>query len=97
MSQKQSTADSEPRRRLSILLTVVFSLSMIMGTGPGVLLVNRADTVAGVPLVYAWGILWYLVQVAVALVAYFVVWDSSSSAGKYDGGSSLKSGRTDRS
>jgi len=47
---------------------------MVMGTGPGILLVNRPNSILGIPLVYAWGILWYLVQVIVGLVAYFTLW-----------------------
>jgi hypothetical protein len=59
-------------------LAIVFVLSMVMATGPGVLLVNRPETVLGIPLVYAWGIFWYLVQVAVALFAYFKLWREST-------------------
>lgn len=64
--------------RLSATLAFVFALSMVLGTGPGVLLVNRPETIAGIPLVYAWGILWYVVQVAVVLIAYFTIWDASA-------------------
>ena len=54
-------------------------LSMLMGTGPGVLLVNRPTTIGGLPLVYVWGIGWYLVLVAVALIAYFVLWKNDAA------------------
>ena len=64
--------------KLSATLAIVFALSMVLGTGPGVLLVNRPESIAGVPLVYAWGILWYVVQVAVVLIAYFTVWNASA-------------------
>lgn len=70
-----------PDRQSSILsrfLFVLFLVSMIMGTGPGTLLVNRAVTVQGIPLLYLWGILWYVVLVAIALVAYFRIWKTDT-------------------
>jgi hypothetical protein len=66
------------RKPLAWILAAVFVLSMIMGTGPGVALVNRPHAIFGVPLVYAWGIFWYLIQVVVALIAYFALWESES-------------------
>ena len=64
--------------RLSISLSFIFSLSLVLGTGPGVLLVNRPETLLGVPIVYAWGLFWYVVQVFVILVASFTIWTRSS-------------------
>ncbi|TWU03654.1 hypothetical protein [Neorhodopirellula pilleata] len=74
------TSKSTPptNRWLKHSLTLAFVLSLVMGTGPGVLLVNRPDTIQGIPLVYAWGILWYFVQVGVVLIAYFCLWSRSS-------------------
>ena len=68
------------RSKLSIALAAVFCLSVIMGTGPGVLLVNRPESIGGIPLVYAWGIFWYCVQVAVVIVASLTVWRSTGVA-----------------
>ena len=55
--------------------------ALIMGPGPGLNLVNPdpADpeatrVVLGLPIVYAWGLLWFGVQVALLLTAYFTVW-----------------------
>ena len=64
------------RTRLRSLLIVLFAAAMIMGTGPGVLLVNRPESVFGIPLVYAWGLLWYLVLVLIAVVASAFLWKS---------------------
>ena len=69
-----------PSHALRRVLLVLFLLAMIAATGPGVLLVNRAEMVAGIPLVYAWGIAWYFVLVAIALVAYFKLWTTDDSA-----------------
>jgi len=63
---------------LKCVLFALFLLAMIMGTGPGTLLVNRAVTLKGIPLLYLWGIGWYLVLVAIALVAYFRIWKTDA-------------------
>jgi len=80
------SAGNSQRRYLSWTLAGLFVLTMVMGAGPGVLLVNRPETFFGLPLVYAWGIFWYLVQVAIAIVAYVTIWkdtpeSESASAG----------------
>lgn len=63
---------------LSRFLIISFFLTMLLGTGPGTLLVNRAVTIKGIPLLYLWGIVWYLVLVAIALIAYFRLWKSEA-------------------
>ncbi len=74
------------RRHLAVLLTCLFLLTMVMGSGPGLHLVNpdpgdatTAFTVWGLPKLYAWGLLWYGAQLAVILVAYFKLWRSSEN------------------
>jgi hypothetical protein len=61
---------------------------MVMGSGPGLRLVNpdpgdaaTAFTLWGLPKLYAWGLLWYGAQLAVILVAYFKLWRSESAPG----------------
>lgn len=68
-------------RRLAILLFAVFSVALIMGPGPGHLLINPdpADPEArrfvfGLPIVYAWALLWFGVQAACVTLAYFLLW-----------------------
>jgi len=63
----------------STVLTLGFAIAMLMGVGPGVLLVNRPETFLGLPLLYAWGIFWYLVIGAIALLAYLFVWNDQDS------------------
>jgi hypothetical protein len=67
---------------------------MLLGAGPGILLVNRPDTFLGIPLVYAWAICWYLVQVAVAFIAYFALW--SSEPGDEGDGTAARRAEGDR-
>jgi len=69
------------RKKLARLLTVLFLFSMFMGSGPGLRLINpdSADpnavfTIMGLPTIYVWGLLWYVVQLMVILIAYFKIW-----------------------
>ena len=71
----------EPPQGLSLILCIIFGVAVIMATGPGILLVNRPEQVLGIPLVYAWGILWYFVIVAVAGVAYVRLWHDDEEEG----------------
>ncbi|MFP6738288.1 MAG: DUF3311 domain-containing protein [Planctomycetota bacterium] len=77
MSERRETGN----KRLSIVLALVFILAMIMGPGPGVYLVNPgpdhegpAPNLLGLPVVYAWAVLWFGVQATVLVTAYFTVW-----------------------
>lgn len=62
------------RTRWAWGLTIAFVVALLMGPGPGTMLVNTAEPFLGVPTLYAWGMLWYLVEVAVVVLAYFFVW-----------------------
>ena len=62
------------RRPLGLFLGLLFALAMIMGVGPGVLLVNQPDTLLGLPRIYTWGLLWYAVHVVIVAMAYRFLW-----------------------
>lgn len=69
------------RRRLGGTLTALFVLSLILGPGPGVLLVNPSEDpaepaarVLAIPIVYAWAILWFAVQLTIILLANALIW-----------------------
>ena len=73
--------DPAKKKRLSIWLTVAMVVAMLMGPGPGLRLVNpdagdpaAAYIVFGIPVVYAWGILWFVVQLVIVVIAYHTVW-----------------------
>ena len=75
-------------RRLVVILSVIFVLAVVMGTGPGIYLVNPNPndpqgviTFLGLPILYAWIVWWFLVQAAVILVAYYHLWDGGESDG----------------
>ena len=74
-------------KRLSLILALVFIFAMVMGPGPGVYLVNPgadhegpAPTLLGLPIVYAWAVIWFGVQAAVLVTAYFTLWSRSEES-----------------
>lgn len=77
MSEPQSVRG--PARRLAWILSTVFLVALVMGTGPGLLLVNEPVMVPlgfglALPALYAWGLLWYAVEVICVVLAYAFVW-----------------------
>ena len=77
---------ASPGRGLGVILSLVFVLAVLMGAGPGIYLVNpdvsQPDVrVAwfGVPIIYAWVMLWFLVQATVIVIAYFCLWAEPAS------------------
>ena len=72
-----------PGKRLGKVLAAVFALAMVMGPGPGLLLVNQPEQLSlfgilEIPYLYAWGLLWYGVEAGCVLLAYFFVWRESA-------------------
>jgi len=74
--------DNPGRKRLSVILTAVFILAMLLGVGPGIALVNRPESVFGLPILYVWGLLWYAVHVAIATTAYIFLWRGADTQGQ---------------
>ncbi|MEZ4702045.1 MAG: hypothetical protein R2834_17055 [Rhodothermales bacterium] len=77
----QQQAGAEKRKRLGLILTVAMVFAMLMGPGPGLRLINpdindpnATYIVGGIPIVYAWGLFWFAVQVAIVMIAYFSLW-----------------------
>jgi hypothetical protein len=62
------------------ILAALFFLAIFMGAGPGLYLIAPAPdatevrTVFGLPIVYAWGVLWFLVEALLLFVAYLTIW-----------------------
>ena len=63
------------------LLAIVFVFAMAMGSGPGLYLVNPSENAAqsdllfaGLPIIYVWGLMWYIVQMSVIIRAYTRYW-----------------------
>ena len=68
------------RRRLEVVLAVTFLLAMLLGAGPGTLLVNTPRTWFGVPQLYVWGSFWCTVEALVVLAAFLLVWHGDSDS-----------------
>ena len=66
--------NEQQKKSLFRKLLLVFAISFLMSNGPGVLLVNRATLVAGIPLLYLWAFAWGIVQIGLVLYAYFKLW-----------------------
>ena len=65
---------AQTKRRTGWILAIAFIVALLMGPGPGMLLVNRPTAICGIPALYAWGLLWYAVEVVIVVLAYFLVW-----------------------
>ncbi|MFT5525830.1 MAG: hypothetical protein ACI9G1_006063 [Pirellulaceae bacterium] len=66
------------RKRLGWILAIAFVIAILMGPGPGMLLVNRPTAHFGLPDLYVWGLFWYVVEVGIVVLAYFFVWQDDS-------------------
>jgi hypothetical protein len=75
---EQLDTSDKKRNCLSRILFSVFLFALIMGPGPGLYLINgyaaRGGTVLGLPALYFWAVLWFVVETAVVLVAYRTIW-----------------------
>lgn len=80
MNETSTPARPNNKRRLGVVLTVVFTVALLMGPGPGVMLVNSPEPLLGFPRIYVWGLFWYAVEVIVVLVAYLFVWTEKDKA-----------------
>ena len=78
----RETMQNSKKKKLSIYLSGAMVFAMLMGPGPGLRLVNpdvndpsASFSVAGIPVIYLWGLFWFIVQVIIVGIAYFTVWD----------------------
>lgn len=65
------------RTTLGRVLSGVLLVALLMGAGPGILLVNRPTLILGLPAIYFWGLVWYVVELTVVVLAYLFVWQDS--------------------
>ncbi len=78
-------AERTAPNRLGWALFIIFIIAVVMGTGPGIWLINPDinDPAArfawnGIPIIYLWGLFWYGVQLAVILTAAFTIWNEEA-------------------
>lgn len=81
-----SKATKEKTRRLGIILFALFAFALLMGPGPGILIINPdpADPDAtrfllGMPIVYVWAVFWLGVQGLCVTLAYLFIWRKSDA------------------
>ncbi len=79
MNEPSSHSDQARKRRRGWILAFVFCFALIMGPGPGIMLVNTAKPFAGLPPIYLWGLLWYVVEVVVVILAFRLVWSDDDT------------------
>ncbi len=81
--EPDSVQNSSPdkKKRLAGVLFALFALAIVMGPGPGILLVNpeasdpgAARLFLGMPVVYVWAAFWFGVEALAVTLAYFLLW-----------------------
>ena len=82
----------QKRKKLSWFLAALFVFALIMGPGPGMLLINQPRSFLGLPQLYAWGLLWYAVEVGIVTAAYLFVWSPASHDDATEAGQAPASG-----
>ena len=87
MKKSTDIKDSSSAHRtwLTVVLSTVFALAVLMGTGPGIYLINPdpADphatfVVLGMPVIYIWTVFWFIIQASIVSVAYILLWDRAN-------------------
>ena len=75
------STDSSTRKKWAYISGILFSVAVIMGAGPGLILVNPSEGAtreafffASMPIIYVWGVFWFAVQFIALLLAYRKVW-----------------------
>lgn len=86
--EREDSPQRNHRNNGEFFSVIALVFAMLMAVGPGVLLINRPETFLGIPLVYSWGILWYIVICCIALVTDHYIWSKDVLVDKDQDGSS---------
>jgi hypothetical protein len=66
------------RGKLAIALIAIFLFALVMGPGPGSLLINPHGSEPkfwlGMPALYVWVVFWFFVEACVILIAAQFIW-----------------------
>ena len=73
------------RGKLATVLIVIFFIALVMGPGPGSLLINPHGSEPmfwfGMPALYVWAVFWFLVQASTILIAATLIWKKEDNNG----------------
>ena len=68
----------QKHRTMAFTLVAIFLIALIMGPGPGSLMINSPGSEPkfwfGMPALYVWAVLWFFVEAAVIIVAARFLW-----------------------
>ena len=68
----------QKHRTMAFALVVIFLFALVMGPGPGSLMINPPGSEAkfwfGMPALYVWAVLWFFVEATVIIVAARFLW-----------------------
>ncbi len=71
------------RKPTAIILTVIFLFALVMGAGPGSLLIappgSEPPLWFGIPALYLWAVLWFFVEAAVLIIAACTLWQKEGN------------------
>ena len=66
------------RKPTAIILSAIFLFALVMGAGPGSLLIappgSEPPLWFGIPALYLWAVLWFFVEAAVVIIAACTLW-----------------------
>ncbi|MBD28140.1 MAG: hypothetical protein CMO38_02700 [Verrucomicrobiaceae bacterium] len=73
------------RGKLATALIVIFLFALVMGPGPGSLLINQHGSEPkfwlGMPALYVWAVFWFFVEAGVILIAAQFIWKKEDKNG----------------
>ena len=78
LSESMPGHKQQKHKTMAFTLVAIFLIALIMGPGPGSLMINSPGSEPkswfGMPALYVWAVLWFFVEAAVILVAARFLW-----------------------
>ena len=78
LSESMPGNKQQKHKTMAFTLVAIFLIALIMGPGPGSLMINSPGSEPkswfGMPALYVWAVLWFFVEAAVIIVAARFLW-----------------------
>jgi hypothetical protein len=78
LSESMPGNKQQKHKTMAFTLVAIFLIALIMGPGPGSLMINSPGSEPkfwfGMPALYVWVVLWFFVEAAVILIAARFLW-----------------------